>query len=145
MAEKNTYIDMTSAKTFENVPDKVKCLVAIKKWEQGESQASGEAKVHVEMVVLEPEKYKGRIFFDDINLKNEFTLGRLLDMLVAMGYKEEEIRVKKFSLPLKEDMEGQQLTVTSRVIKAEPGSEFGDKTVATRFRPADAYKGAENA
>ncbi len=140
LANKPVTVDMSGAKSFEPVPDRTKCLVAVSKWEVGTSQ-SGNPKLHVELTVLEPEKYASRKFFDDINLDNDNTKGRLMDLLLALGYEEKKVRVANFALPEEDAVEGQQLCVTSRIVKAKEGSEFGDKSVASKPRAAEFYKG----
>jgi hypothetical protein len=53
--------------------------------------------------------------------------------------KESEIKVKKFTVPAAEDMEGKTLAGTVRLVKAEEGSEFGDKNTLGNFRPESSY------
>ena len=139
MAEKPVTVDMTIARSIEPIPPGIKCLVVVSGWELGNS-ASGAPKVHIEMTVLEPEQYKSRKFFDDINLVNENTLGRLVAIFKALGYKENDIKVKKFVMPTADTMEGSRLCVTSRIVKAAEGSEYGDKSIAANFKAPEAYK-----
>jgi len=131
-------VDMTKAKTLEPIPTGANCLVAITKFQKAEAK-SGADKIHIEMTVVEPEVYKGRIFFDDINLDNAYTLGRLLQLLVASGIPEEDVRVAKFEIPSGEEMEGKTLCVTSRIQEAKPGSGFTDQAKANKMRLAKLY------
>lgn len=133
-------VDMTKAKTIEPIPTGVNCLVAITKWDKTTAKASGVDKIHIEETVVEPEMFKGRIFFDDINLENEYTLGRLLQTLVATGMDEKDIRTSKFEVPSSEQMLGKTLCVTSKIQVAKPGSGYTDQSKATKLCLSEKYE-----
>lgn len=133
-------LDMTKAVTMEPMPDNTKVLCAVSKFELGKGPKG--PKVHVELTVLKPEDagFLNRKLFDDINLQNEFTLGRLLNLLKGLGIPEEEIRKSDYKLPPEEDVVGMQCTITVGIRKSDT---FGDRNSIKRVRPASAYETAE--
>ena len=135
-------LDMTKAVTMEPMPDNTKVLCAVSVLDPTRKSAKGNPSAHVELTVVKPDGpgFLNRKLFDDINLENEFTLGRLLNLLKAVGLPEEEIRKPDFKL-IPEDIVGLQLTVTVGVRKSD---QFGDRNSIKRMRPAEAYEsGAE--
>lgn len=130
-------LDMTKAITMEPMPDNTEVLCAVSAWEVRRSAAENRT-LHVEMTIIKPEEagYKGRKLFDDINLQNEYTLGRLLNHLKGLGFSEEDIRKPDFVLPKTEDMLGLQTAVVVGVRKSD---RYGDRNTIKRSRPADTY------
>jgi len=135
-------LDMTKAQTMDNMPDNTRVLVAISDWKTRQSSGGNET-LHVEATVVKPETSgtKNRKLFDDINLSNEFTLGRLLTILKGLGYKEDDIRKKDFTLPEKDDVVGMQMTVIVGIRKDETGV-YGDRNTMKRILPASAFESA---
>lgn len=133
-------LDMTKAITMEPMPDNTKVLCAVSMLEIRKS-SKGNPMAHVELTVVKPEEpgYSNRKLFDDINLDNEYTLGRLLNLLKGVGMSEEAIRKPDFKL-IPEDIVGLQCTVTVGVRKSDT---FGDRNSIKRVRPAEAYETAE--
>lgn len=142
--EGKVIVDMTKAKTLELIPDRTNCLMVITDWKFGKS-AEGNRKVAVESTVVEPESYKGRKIFDSISLDNDNTLGRLLQLLIASGMPEEEVRVAGFEVPGKEDMEGKTYVASVRIRKAKEGSAFNDQNIATNLRDAEKWEAIQKA
>lgn len=134
--DKPISLDMTKAATMEPMPDNTKVLCQVSKMDPGTSGA-GNRKVDVELTVIQPETLGivNRKLFDSISLENEFTLGRLLNLLKALGDSEEDIRKADFSL-VPENYIGRQCTVTVGIRESE---QFGDRNTIKRVRPAEAY------
>ena len=91
-------IDMTQARTLEPLPPGRPYLMAVTAWTPGRSAAGGR-KVHYELTVAEPTDFANRKVMEDLSLDNEYTLGRLMTLLLALGMEEDEIRTKSFKLP----------------------------------------------
>ena len=129
-------LDMTKAITMEPLPDNTKLLCVVSKFEPKQS-ARGNPSIHVELTVVKPEEpgYVNRKLFDDINLENEYTLGRLLNLLKGVGMSEEDIRKPDFKL-IPEDVVGLQCAVAVGVRKSE---QYGDRNTIKRVRPAESY------
>jgi len=121
---------------MEPMPDNTKVLCAISGWEGGQS-AAGNPSVHVEATVVKPETagIKNRKLFDDINLENEYTLGRLLTLLKGVGWSEEEVRAMK-ALPEFDDVNGLQFCC---VVGIRASEQYGDRNTMKRILPASAY------
>ena len=132
--EEDISIDMSQAKTFEPLPERKPFLAAVSKWIYGRT-ANGK-KLDYEFTVLEPSELTNRKVPESLSLENEYTLGRFQQMLIALGYSEDEVKSKTFKLPKEEDMLGKQATVFCRTRKSET---FGDRSNINRFRPATAY------
>ena len=130
-------LDMTKAITMEPLPDNTRVLCAVSAFEPRTS-GRGNPSIHVELTVIKPEEpgYVNRKLFDDINLENEYTLGRLLNLLKGVGMPEEAIRKPDFKL-IPEDIVGLQCTVTVGIRKSE---QYGDRNSIKRVRPAEAYE-----
>ena len=111
-------LDMTKAITMEPLPDNTRVLCAVSALEPRTS-GRGNPSIHVELTVIKPEEpgYVNRKLFDDINLENEYTLGRLLNLLKGVGMSEEAIRKPDFKL-IPEDIVGLQCTVTVGIRKS---------------------------
>ncbi len=135
-------LDMTKAVTMEPMEDNTKVLCAVSTLEIRKS-SKGNPMAHVELTVIKPEEpgIVNRKLFDDINLDNEYTLGRLLNLLKGVGLSEEEIRKPDFKL-IPEDIVGLQCTVTVGIRKSE---QFGDRNSIKRVRTAEAYEAGEEA
>lgn len=133
-------LDMTKAVTMEPMADNTKVLCAVSMFELRKS-SKGNPMAHAELTVIKPEDpgIVNRKLFDDINLDNEYTLGRLLNLLKGVGMSEEEIRKPDFKL-VPEDIVGLQCTVTVGIRKSE---QFGDRNSIKRVRPAEAFEAAE--
>jgi len=129
-------LDMTKAATMEPMPDNTQVLCMVSKMDPGTS-GSGSNKVDVELTVVQPETpgIKNRKLFDSINLENEYTLGRLLNLLKALGETEESIRRTDFQL-IPENYIGRQCTIW---VGIRPSEQFGDRNTIKRVRPAEAY------
>ena len=134
--EKEITLDMTQARVLEPLDPKNPYLMAVSAWKPGTSAAGGR-KLHYELTVVEPEAAANRKVMEDLSLDNEFTLGRLLNVLVALGYKEGDVRKKTFRLPKEEDILGLQCTV---FVRTQPSELYGDRSRIRRLRPASAYK-----
>ena len=145
LADKNSKqvsVDMSDAVVFEAIPDRTPALVTCTVWDENAiGKNSGEPKVHAEVTVLEPEEFKGRKIFEDINLKNVNTKGRLIPILLAtpdLGYKtDKDIKVPNFKLPTKAQMEGQQWAVSIRIQKGTGG--YADSNRLSQFRPGGTW------
>jgi len=128
-------LDMTTAITMEPMPDNTKVLCAVSKMDLGQGPKG--RKVHVEVVVMKPAEagFLNRKLFDDINLENEYTKGRLLNLLKGLGMTEEEIRKPDFKLE-PENLLGLQCTIWVGIRKSE---QYGDRNSIKRVRTAEAY------
>lgn len=133
-------IDMTKAVSMEPMPDNTQVLCRCDVLDIRGSKASGQRTAHVELTVTAPDApgIINRKLFDDINLTNEFTLGRLLNLLKGFGMTEEEIRRPDFVL-VPEDIIGLSCTVTVGVRKSQ---QYGDRNSIKRVAPAEAYEAA---
>jgi len=129
-------LDMTKAATMEPMAANTLVLCQVSKMDSGIS-GSGGKKIDVELTVVKPDTVGiiNRKLFDSINLENEFTLGRLLNLLKALGESEEEIRRPDFEL-VTENYIGKQLAVWVGIRESE---QFGDRNTIKRVRPASAY------
>lgn len=116
-------------------------LAALSAFEYGKS-AEGNDKVHVELTVVDPDAYKNRKLFDDINLENEFTMGRLMNLLVALGESKEAMVKPGYKIPDPDKLMGKQVTVSVSIRESET---YGDRNQIRRLRPASAYKKEESA
>jgi hypothetical protein len=133
-------LDMTKATTLEPFADGTRTLVAISQWSRHDS-STGNPTLHVEATIIKPETagIRGRKYNDEINLVNEFTLGRLLLILKGLGYKEEDIRKKDFNLPEEDDVKGLQMTVIAGIRK---DATYGDRNTMKRILPAEDFEKA---
>ena len=127
-------IDFTKAVTLENLPVPGPYLCTVSDFSLGQS-ASGAQKVHVELTVTEPSEWSKRKLFDDISLENEYTLGRLMTMLVALGEDKEKVKSKDYKLNA-DDMFGRQLTV---FIRNEESDTYGVRSRIRRLAPATVF------
>jgi hypothetical protein len=134
--EDEVTVDMTTAKTLEPLPTDKPYLMAISKFATGKS-GSGGRKVDYELTVVEPTELSGRKVQESISLDNEYTLGRLQQLLISAGMPEDEVKVKNFKIPKEEDVLGMQLTVWVNIRQSE---QYGDRNRIRRMRPASAYK-----
>ena len=130
-------IDMTKAVSMEPMPDNTQVLCRLDVLKVGASKASGARTAHVELTVTKPDApgIINRKLFDDINLLNEFTLGRLLNLLKGLGMSEEEIKKEDFVL-IPEDLIGLECAVTVGVRKSD---QYGDRNTIKRVKPAETY------
>ena len=137
--EKPFALDMSKAAVMEPIPDNTKTLCAISDWD-ARTSSGGNPILHVEATIVKPDKagIKNRKLFDDINLQNEYTLGRLLTLLKGLGFSEEEARKMK-DLPAKEDMVGTQFTCVVGIRVDETGK-YGDRNTMKRILPAAAFE-----
>lgn len=135
--EEEISIDMTQAKTFEPLPERKALLAAISKWKYGRTLNG--RKVDYEFTIIEPSELANRKVQESVSLENEYTLGRLQNILIAVGFSEDEVKVKNFKCPKEEDMLGLQTTIFCRTRHSDV---FGDRSQVSRFRPAAAYKEA---
>lgn len=133
--EEEFSIDMSIAKTFEPLPERKALLAAISKWQYGRT-ANGR-KVDYEFTVIEPSELANRKVPESVSLENEYTLGRLQSILLAVGFPESKVKSKSFKAPSEEDMLGLQATIFCRTRKSDV---YGDRSQVSRFRPASAYK-----
>ena len=129
-------IDMTQARTLEPLPPGRPYLMAVTAWTPGRSAAGGR-KVHYELTVAEPTDFANRKVMEDLSLDNEYTLGRLMTLLLALGMEEDEVKTKSFKLPKEEDVLGLQCTV---FVRTESSEMYGDRSRIRRLRPASSYK-----
>ena len=130
-------IDMTKAVSMEPMPDNTQLLCRLDVLDVRASKASGARTAHVELTVTKPDApgIINRKLFDDINLTNEFTLGRLLNLLKGLGMSEDEIKKADFVL-VPEDLIGLECAVTVGVRKSD---QYGDRNTIKRVRPAETY------
>lgn len=128
-------IDMTQAKTFEPLPERKALLATCSKWKYGRTPNG--RKVDYEFTVVEPTELANRKVQESVSLENEYTLGRLQTILLAVGFDEAEVKVKNFKPPKEEDMLGLQATIFCRTRHSDV---YGDRSQVSRFRPAAAYK-----
>lgn len=135
--EEEITVDMTSAKTLEPLPINRAYLFALSGFKTGKSKASGGKKIDYELTVVEPSEFAGRKLQESVSLDNEYTLGRLKQLLIALGKPEEEVNVAKFKIPAEEDLLGMQLTGWVNIRQSET---YGDRNRIRRMRPASAYK-----
>jgi len=133
-------IDMTQAKTFEPLPERKPLLASVSKWLYGRTENG--RKLDYEFTVAEPSVLANRKVNESLSLENEYTLGRFQNMLVALGFPEDKVKVKNFKLPAEDDMMGLQATIFCRTRHSDV---YGDRSQITRFRPASAYKEAATA
>lgn len=138
--EEDISLDMSKAKTFTPLAEKIPYLAAISKWVPGRT-ANGR-KMDYELTVLKPEEYKNRKLPESVSLENEYTLGRYQTMLLALGYPEEEVKSKKHKVPKSNDIMGMQCTIFARTRKSD---QYGDRSVVSRFLPAAQYETAATA
>ena len=133
-------IDMTKAVSMEPMPDNTQVLIRCDVLDIRGSKASGQRTAHVELTVIKPDApgIINRKLFDDINLENEFTLGRLLNLLKGFGMTEEEIRKPDFVL-VPEDIMGLEAMVVVGIRKSD---RYGDRNSIKRVAPAEAYEAA---
>jgi len=110
-------VDLSKAIVFEALPAGGPYLATISKIVPGESK-EGNPKVHVEFTILEPEQWARKKVFDEINLVNENTQGRLLQILLAAGEDEKAVKSKNYTLKT-EEIEGRQLTMWTRTRKGD--------------------------
>jgi hypothetical protein len=127
-------IDFTKAVTLENLPVPGPYLCTVSAFELGQS-AAGSQKVHVELTVVEPSEWSRRKLFDDISLENEYTLGRLMTLLVSLGEDKEKVKSKDYKLN-PDDMFGRQVAV---FIKNEESEAYGVRSRIKRVAPAAVF------
>jgi len=136
MAEKDVHVDFTKAAVLEPMPAPGPYLFVISAFEWGTS-AAGAKKVHCEYTVVDPEKYAKRKVFDDISVENEYTLGRLMSLLIASGEKKEDLEKPTYKVPATDKMLGRQFTGFVTIRESE---DYGDRNQMRRVRPASAYE-----
>jgi len=127
-------IDFTKAVTLENLPVPGPYLCTVSAFALGES-AAGAQKVHVELTVVEPQDWSKRKLFDDISLENEYTLGRLMTLLIALGEDKDKVKSKDYKLN-PDEMFGRQLSV---FIKNEESDAYGVRSRIKRVAPAAVF------
>ena len=137
VVEEEFSIDMSQAKTFAPLPERKALLAAISKWKYGRT-ANGR-KVDYEFTVVEPSELANRKVPESVSLENEYTLGRIQTILLAVGFPEEQVKSKAFKAPKEEDMLGLQAMIICRTRHSDV---YGDRSNIARFRPAAAYKEA---
>lgn len=135
--EEDISLDMSKAKTFTPLPEKIPYLVAVSKWVSGRT-ANGR-KMDYELTVLKPKEHENRKLPESVSLENEYTLGRFQTMLLALGYPEDAVKSKKFQVPKSNDIMGMQCTIFARTRKSD---QYGDRSVVSRFLPAAQYETA---
>lgn len=128
-------LDMTQAKTFEPLPERKALLASISKWEYGRT-AKGK-KLDYEFTVSLPTELANRKIPESLSLENEYTLGRYKNMLIALGFPEEEVTSPNHKPPKSEDVLGMEATVFCKTRRSDT---FGDRSQISRFRPASAYE-----
>jgi hypothetical protein len=133
--EEEITIDMTQARVLEPLDPRRPYLMSVSAWKPGKS-GSGGRKLHYELTVAEPTDSANRKVMEDVSLDNEFTLGRLLQVLTAIGFPEEDVKTKNFKLPSEDDVLGLQCTVWVRTQTSEV---YGDRSRIRRLRPASVY------
>lgn len=143
MANKETdpiSLDMTDATSMEPLPDNTTVLCVVSEFKLRKS-SQGNPMAHVELTVLKPEDsgIKNRKLFDDINLENVFTKGRLLNLLKGLGFEEKTIRSKTFKLDPTE-LVGMQCTV---VVGIRASEQYGDRNTIKRVRSAESFSTAD--
>lgn len=136
--EMDISIDMSQAKTFEPLPPDRPYLVALSAWKPGRS-SNGNKKLHYEFTVVEPSEFANRKLIEDLSLENEYTLGRLQQILLALGFPEETVKANNFKLPKEDEVMGMQCMVRTRI---QPSEQYGDRSRIRQLRPATAYKEA---
>lgn len=136
-AEEDFSIDMSQAKVFEPLPERTPFLAAVSKWKYGRT-ANGR-KLDYSFTVVEPSNLVKRQVPESLSLENEYTLGRFQQMLIALGFTEEEVKSPAFSPPKEADMLGRQATIFCRTRRSDV---YGDRSNINRFRPSTAYKEA---
>jgi hypothetical protein len=129
-------LDMSKAITLEPMADNTKVLCVIDKWEPRTS-SGGNPTLHIEYVVKKPETsgIVNRRLFDDINLENEYTLGRLKNNLKAFGWSEKDILELK-AVPSADDMLGSEIVV---VVGVRSSDTYGDRNNVKRVLPASSF------
>ena len=138
MAKKAYTVDMTKAITMEPLSPDIPYLCMVSAFDLGESGA-GQPKAHLELSVIKPEVpgVKGRKLMDDINLVNEYTLGRLKTFLKAIGIPEEKFNVANFDLEKESaDFVGAQVTTYLGIRRSD---QYGDRNTIRRLAPASTY------
>jgi len=131
-------LDMTKAKTLEDLPDGGPYLASCSKMGLAKSQAGNDC-AKVELTIMEPEKYQNRKMFDTISLDNENTLGRLKTLLIGLGDSEDEVNSAKFKF-VPEDYVGRRCAVWN---KSQADGAFKGQPRISRVRPESAYTGGE--
>ena len=129
-------VDMSKAKTIELIQENTAILAVLSAWDPRKSKASGEPSIHMEYTIQEPAQYANRKLFDDVNLVNEYTLGRFQNHLKALGFTEEEYTSPNFQIPPRDDVLGRQVTIWCKTQKSEG---YGDQSRINRIRPAEAF------
>ena len=133
--EEEITIDMTQARVLEPLDPRRPYLMAVSAWKPGKSAAGGR-KLHYELAVAEPTDMANRKVMEDVSLDNEFTLGRLMQVLTAIGFSEEDVRKKNFKLPVEDDVLGLECTVW---VRTQTSDVYGDRSRIRRLRPASVY------
>jgi len=129
------HVDFSSARLLEPLPIPGPYLFACSAFQMGTS-GSGGKKVHAELTCVEPKEFAGRKVFDDLSTENEYTLGRLMTLLIGLGENKEEILSETYELPEEKDMIGRQCAVWLGI---RPSDVYGDRNTIRRVRPAAAY------
>lgn len=135
--EEEFSLDMTQAKVFEPLPERKALLGAVSKWKYGRTPNG--RKVDYEFTIVEPSELANRKVQESVSLENEYTLGRLQTILLALGFPEDQVKSKSFKAPKEEDMLGLQAMIICRTRHSDV---YGDRSNIARFRPAAAYKEA---
>jgi len=127
-------IDFTKAVTLETLPSPGPYLCTVSNFELGKSQA-GSQMVKVELTVMEPADWSKRKLFDNISVENEYTLGRLMSLLIALGEDKEKVKSKDYKLNA-DEMFGRQVTVFT---KKEVSETYGEQARIKRVAPAAVF------
>jgi hypothetical protein len=133
-------VDMSQAKTFEPLPERVPFLAAVNKWIYGKTDKG--KKVDYEFTILEPEANKNRKVSESVSLENEYTLGRYQTILLALGFPEAYVKSKTHKPPKTDEVMGMQATIWCRTRKSDT---YGDRSIIARIRPAADFKEASAA
>lgn len=143
-------VDFTDSKELGPLEAAIPYVGIISKWAYGKGPTSekapeGDPKVDVTVDVVMPEGVNAKVF-DSINLRNENTKSRAVNILAATGAygtKEEILKNKNFRMPAATKMLGLRLGFWTRVQQDKTGK-YPDKSVITRtFREED-YEGILN-
>lgn len=130
-------LDMTKAKTLEPIPARTQVLAAMSAWKAGPSKSSGDLSLHYEVTVVEPAEFAKRKILEDTSLVNEYGLGRLQTLLIALGWSKEDVQKSDFNLPGEKDILGLQLTCNVGVQAETP--EYPAKNRIGRVMPAEVF------
>lgn len=133
-------LDFTNAKVFADLPENVAILFALSAAEIRDSKSNpGSNNAHLEWSAVDgvEDDVKGNKVFEDISLTEEWSLGRLMTRLIAMGEDKDEVKTKSYNLNI-EDHIGKQITGWVRIRPAQganpPKPELRRVAAAAAFR-----------